>query len=95
MVLKPLFLISHDIYEVQRLINDSTNAKIGNCESICTPFVYCYISGVKLKSLSFETLYCIDWFFFSFISIYVIRIIKLNPFKIIIITNTCTIHLNP
>jgi hypothetical protein len=45
---KPLFLIFHDIYEVQRLINDSINTKFGNCESICTPFVYCYILGGQI-----------------------------------------------
>ncbi len=30
-------------FDVQRIINDTINAKFENCESICTPFMYCYI----------------------------------------------------
>jgi hypothetical protein len=51
--------------------------------------------GVKLKSPSFE-MSILFWFVLFFLSqVNVVRIIKLSPFKIIIITNRCTIHLNP
>jgi len=56
------------------------------------PLVYCYILGVKLKSPSFEMFIVLN-FFLSQVN--VIRIIKLSPFKIIIIKNTSTMHLNP
>jgi hypothetical protein len=63
---------------------------------ILSPYAHllCIVTfqGVKLKSPSFEMFIL---FFFSFISSNVVRIIKLSPFKIIIIKNTCTIHLNP
>ncbi len=35
------------------------------------------------------------FYFILFLQINVVRIIKLNPFKIIIIINTCIIHLSP
>ncbi len=56
--------------------------------------VLLHFRGSNLKVLHLKHLYCIDLFFLSFTSICVIRIIKLSPFKIIVIKNTCTIHLN-
>jgi hypothetical protein len=52
------------------------------------PLCIVTFQGVKFKSPSFEM-------FIYFSQINVVIIIKLSPFKIIIIKNSCTIHLNP
>jgi len=94
MVWKPLIWISHDIYEVQRLLNDSINAKLEIVSPYANPLCIVAFHGVKFKSPSFEMFICFDLFFFLS-HVNVVRIIKLSPFKIIIIKNTCTKHFNP
>jgi hypothetical protein len=55
------------------------------------PLCIATFRGSNLKVSYLKRLYCIDFIYLSFTSYYVVRIIKLCPFKIIIITNTCTI----
>jgi hypothetical protein len=51
--------------------------------------------GGQIKKSFIWNVYIVLIFFCFLSQVSVIRIIKLRPFKIIIITNTCTIHLNP
>jgi hypothetical protein len=55
--------------------------------------VLLHFRGSNLKVPHLKCLYCFDFFFLSQVN--VVIIIKLSPYKIIIITNTCTTHLNP
>jgi hypothetical protein len=73
-------LILNDIFEVQRLINDSINVKFGNCKSICTPFVYCYILGGQIFKTLMWNVYIVLICFFFLSQVNVVIIIKLSPF---------------
>jgi len=59
-----------------------------------TFYVLLHFKGSNLKVPHLKCLYCFDLFFFLS-EVNVVRIITLSPFKIIIIKNTCTVHLNP
>jgi len=90
MVSKPLFWIAYDIEFFFRLIIEYIIINFGNNESIKMLFMYYYILSDKIKKCPIWNAY-IFWFFFLS-NINVIKFIKWNPFKVIIIKNACTIH---